>query len=203
MLGAQHLPCVTCESVRHGQRAGHARRAHARGLAPVARDAPRVERRCLARSGRSSTPASSRCRTRTSSARRSASGGSTAWSSASTTTATRSRSRRASRRADGRRSTASAGSKLEAAGLLARGRCRRGADGEELRAASVDPRAAGVHRASVQVERGAWQHFQALAPAYRRNFVVWIHTAKRPETRERRIRESIALLAAGKKLGLK
>jgi uncharacterized protein YdeI (YjbR/CyaY-like superfamily) len=50
---------------------------------------------------------------------------------------------------------------------------------------------------------GAWKHFQALAPTYRRHFVVWIHTAKRPETRERRIRESIELLAAGKKLGLK
>jgi uncharacterized protein YdeI (YjbR/CyaY-like superfamily) len=49
----------------------------------------------------------------------------------------------------------------------------------------------------------AWQHFQALAPTYRRNFVVWIHIAKRPETRERRIRESIKLLSAGKKLGLK
>ena len=49
----------------------------------------------------------------------------------------------------------------------------------------------------------AWQHFQALAPTYRRDFVVWIHTAKRPETRERRIRESINLLSAGKKLGLK
>jgi uncharacterized protein YdeI (YjbR/CyaY-like superfamily) len=49
----------------------------------------------------------------------------------------------------------------------------------------------------------AWQFFQALAPTYRRNFVVWIHIAKRPETRDRRIRESIALLAAGKKLGLK
>jgi len=32
---------------------------------------------------------------------------------------------------------------------------------------------------------------------------VWIHTAKRPETRDRRIRESIELLAAGQKLGLK
>jgi uncharacterized protein YdeI (YjbR/CyaY-like superfamily) len=49
----------------------------------------------------------------------------------------------------------------------------------------------------------AWQHFQSLAPTYRRNFVVWIHTAKRPETRDRRIRESIDLLSAGKKLGLK
>jgi uncharacterized protein YdeI (YjbR/CyaY-like superfamily) len=45
--------------------------------------------------------------------------------------------------------------------------------------------------------------FRDLPPRERRNFVVWIHAAKRPDTRERRIRESIALLAAGKKLGLK
>jgi uncharacterized protein YdeI (YjbR/CyaY-like superfamily) len=49
----------------------------------------------------------------------------------------------------------------------------------------------------------AWSFFQELAPTYRRHFVGWIHSAKRPETREKRIRESIALLAAGKKLGLK
>lgn len=49
----------------------------------------------------------------------------------------------------------------------------------------------------------AWAFFQALAPTYRRHFVVWIHIAKQEETREKRIRESIALLAAGKKLGLK
>jgi uncharacterized protein YdeI (YjbR/CyaY-like superfamily) len=49
----------------------------------------------------------------------------------------------------------------------------------------------------------AWKFFQELAPTYRRDFVVWIHIAKRPETRARRIRESIALLAAGQKLGLK
>lgn len=49
----------------------------------------------------------------------------------------------------------------------------------------------------------AWGNFQALSPRERRNFVVWIHVAKRAETRERRIRESLTLLAAGKKLGLK
>ncbi len=49
----------------------------------------------------------------------------------------------------------------------------------------------------------AWAFFRELAPTYRRDFVVWIHTAKRPETRDRRLRESIALLAVGKKLGLK
>ena len=49
----------------------------------------------------------------------------------------------------------------------------------------------------------AWANFKALSPRNRRDFVVWIHTAKRPETRERRIRESIAILVAGRKLGLK
>jgi uncharacterized protein YdeI (YjbR/CyaY-like superfamily) len=56
---------------------------------------------------------------------------------------------------------------------------------------------------SLKVNPKAWQFFQKLAPSYRRHFVGWIHMAKRPETRDKRIRESIALLAAGKKLGLK
>jgi uncharacterized protein YdeI (YjbR/CyaY-like superfamily) len=54
-----------------------------------------------------------------------------------------------------------------------------------------------------QEDPKAWKFFQELAPSYRRYFVGWIHTAKRPETREKRIHESIRLLAAGKKLGLK
>ena len=49
----------------------------------------------------------------------------------------------------------------------------------------------------------AWDFFRTLPPRERRNFVVWIHIAKQPETRARRIRESIGLLAAEKRLGLK
>ena len=45
--------------------------------------------------------------------------------------------------------------------------------------------------------------FRSLTPTERRRFVVWIHTAKRAETREKRLRESIAILASGRKLGLK
>ncbi len=56
---------------------------------------------------------------------------------------------------------------------------------------------------AIKANAKAWKFFRQLAPTYRRDFVVWIHTAKRPDTRERRIRESLALLAAGKKLGLK
>jgi len=54
-----------------------------------------------------------------------------------------------------------------------------------------------------QADADAWRFFQELAPGYRRDFVTWIHAAKRPETREKRMRESIRLLSAGKKLGLK
>ena len=56
---------------------------------------------------------------------------------------------------------------------------------------------------AIRANARAWKFFQELPPRERRNFVVWIHIAKRPETRERRLRESLNLLAAGKKLGLK
>ncbi len=45
--------------------------------------------------------------------------------------------------------------------------------------------------------------FNQLAPSYRRQFIGWIVIAKRQETRENRIRESIALLERGEKLGMK
>jgi uncharacterized protein YdeI (YjbR/CyaY-like superfamily) len=49
----------------------------------------------------------------------------------------------------------------------------------------------------------AWEYFERLSPSYRRLYVGWIDSAKREETKERRLREAISLLAAGKKLGLK
>lgn len=49
----------------------------------------------------------------------------------------------------------------------------------------------------------AWRVFQALPKSRQRDFVVWIAMAKRPETRAKRIAESLRLLAAGKTLGLK
>jgi uncharacterized protein YdeI (YjbR/CyaY-like superfamily) len=45
--------------------------------------------------------------------------------------------------------------------------------------------------------------FEKLAPTYRKHFIGWIVTAKKPETRAKRLKESLALLASGKKLGLK
>jgi bacteriocin resistance YdeI/OmpD-like protein/uncharacterized protein DUF1905 len=40
--------------------------------------------------------------------------------------------------------------------------------------------------------------FESVAPFYRKNFIRWIEQAKRSETREARIRETVRLLEAGK-----
>ena len=65
------------------------------------------------------------------------------------------------------------------------------------------PELPGYIAKAIKADPKAWSFFQKLPRTERRTFVVWIYIAKRPETRARRIRESIALLAAGKKLGLK
>jgi uncharacterized protein YdeI (YjbR/CyaY-like superfamily) len=49
----------------------------------------------------------------------------------------------------------------------------------------------------------AKESFDKLAPTYRKHYMGWISIAKRPETKKRRIKESIALLEKGQKLGLK
>jgi len=49
----------------------------------------------------------------------------------------------------------------------------------------------------------AWNNFKHLAPGYRKQYVGWLQSAKRPDTRERRLKEAIQLLARNKKLGMK
>ncbi len=45
--------------------------------------------------------------------------------------------------------------------------------------------------------------FDSLAANHKNQFIIWINMAKRPETKEKRIKESIDLLKSRKKLGLK
>ena len=47
------------------------------------------------------------------------------------------------------------------------------------------------------------RHFEALAPSQRRRYIAWIDSARREETKLRRLKEAIRLLASGKVLGLK
>jgi uncharacterized protein YdeI (YjbR/CyaY-like superfamily) len=48
-----------------------------------------------------------------------------------------------------------------------------------------------------------WRRFEALAPFERRRYVLWIDSAKRQETKMRRLTEVLQCLAKGKPLGLK
>ena len=45
--------------------------------------------------------------------------------------------------------------------------------------------------------------FNALAPSYRKHFVMWFAAAKGEETKARRLNECLTLLSKGEKLGLK
>ena len=57
--------------------------------------------------------------------------------------------------------------------------------------------------AALRKRPAALRCFEALAPSQRRRYVAWIESAKREETKARRLKEAIRLLAAGKVLGLK
>lgn len=49
----------------------------------------------------------------------------------------------------------------------------------------------------------AREGFESLAPSYRRKYAMWIASAKRPETRQRRTREAVEKLKRHEKLGLR
>jgi uncharacterized protein YdeI (YjbR/CyaY-like superfamily) len=92
---------------------------------------------------------------------------------------------------------------LKAAGLLTEAGLASSPTNNAYAAKPSIPDLPGYIARALQKDARAWEFFQELAPSYRRHFVTWVHMAKRPETREKRIRESIRLLAARKKLGLK
>jgi len=53
--------------------------------------------------------------------------------------------------------------------------------------------------AALDAEPEARRFFEALPTFYRKNFMRWIEGAKRPETRTRRIAETVATLKAGRR----
>ena len=53
--------------------------------------------------------------------------------------------------------------------------------------------------AALAAEPEARLFFESVAPFYRNNYIRWIESARRPETRRTRIAEMIGLLKAGKK----
>lgn len=92
---------------------------------------------------------------------------------------------------------------LEAAGLLAAAGRAAAPTANTYAPRPKIPTLPAYIASGLKANLAAWRQFQALPPSHRRQYVLWIHTAKRPETRDRRIRESIRLLSAGRPLGLK
>jgi uncharacterized protein YdeI (YjbR/CyaY-like superfamily) len=58
-------------------------------------------------------------------------------------------------------------------------------------------------QAALRRHATARRYFESLAPSQRRRYLAWIESAKREETKRRRLKEAIRLLASGKVLGLK
>jgi uncharacterized protein YdeI (YjbR/CyaY-like superfamily) len=55
-------------------------------------------------------------------------------------------------------------------------------------------------QARFEAHADAWAWFQGQAPYYRRTAIHWVTSAKRPETRERRLEQLIADCAEGQKI---
>jgi uncharacterized protein YdeI (YjbR/CyaY-like superfamily) len=58
-------------------------------------------------------------------------------------------------------------------------------------------------RDTLDANPAARKNFFALAPSYRERYIMWIASAKRPDTRRRRSAEAVRKLERGEKLGLK
>ncbi len=56
---------------------------------------------------------------------------------------------------------------------------------------------------ALNANKKAKSYFDSLTPSYQRQYIGWIASAKRDETREKRIKEAINLLEQKQKLGMK
>lgn len=71
----------------------------------------------------------------------------------------------------------------------------------------AEPRTAGDTppedlAAALARNQRAQRNFTAFAPSYRKNYIRWVVEAKRPQTRQRRIREVVRRAAQNKKPGM-
>jgi uncharacterized protein YdeI (YjbR/CyaY-like superfamily) len=68
------------------------------------------------------------------------------------------------------------------------------------------PKFAGVPayiEKTLQTNPRAWAEFQRIPPSHKRVYIGWIDSAKKDETKQKRLGEAIERLSTGQKLGLK
>lgn len=71
---------------------------------------------------------------------------------------------------------------------------------EEVR---IEPELSPDLKRALAGDRKAMDFFEGLPPSHRRRYVAWIMSAKRTETREKRLQEAMEMLSRGEKLGMK
>ena len=49
---------------------------------------------------------------------------------------------------------------------------------------------------ALKKNEAAWRNFQGYAPSHKRQHLLWIASAKRAETRKRRIEEAVRMIAS-------
>jgi len=108
------------------------------------------------------------------------------------------------RTADSRWSTANRQryEKLKAAGRLAPA----GVSRPPTARSGDAPRPEGVPdyiQGALREHAAAWANFEKLPPSHKRLYVAWIDSAKREETKLRRLQRAVRMLEAGEKIGLK
>lgn len=68
---------------------------------------------------------------------------------------------------------------------------------------------AGSYKMAIELESvltsntAAKEYFDSLSPSYQKQYIGWVASAKREETRRRRAKEALSMLIEKKKLGLK
>ncbi len=54
----------------------------------------------------------------------------------------------------------------------------------------------------LMIHEKAWRNYRDLAPSSREMYAYWLSSARKPETKERRLKVAVALLTKNKKLGM-
>jgi uncharacterized protein YdeI (YjbR/CyaY-like superfamily) len=55
----------------------------------------------------------------------------------------------------------------------------------------------------LKTSQKAWTNFNQMSAGYRKQYVLWLQSAKRPDTRKKRLEEALRLLEKNQKLGMK
>ena len=73
---------------------------------------------------------------------------------------------------------------------------------QEVMSAKEVPLTAETEK-GLKTSREAWNNFNQMSAGYRKQYVVWLQSAKKSDTRKTRLEEAIRLLEKNQKLGMK